>query len=61
MLDELIRLAEVNDDLKLTEALDYGSFPSWDSSGAAPVYSHLRVGPPLAVRFPNLLCLTTYV
>lgn len=55
MLDELIRLAEVNDDLKLTEALDYGSFPSWDSSSAAPVYSYLRVGPPLAVRFPNLL------
>lgn len=36
--------ADVTDDTQLKEVIDYGSFPSWDSSSCPPVYSRLRIG-----------------
>lgn len=53
-MPELTSLAEVTDDTVLKENLDYGSFPSWDSSECAPVYARLRLGTPPTVRFTHL-------
>ncbi|KAG8669339.1 hypothetical protein FPOAC2_08663 [Fusarium poae] len=39
------RFTEVTDDKNLVEAIDYGSFPSWDCSSQSPIYSRLRIGP----------------
>ncbi|KAI9158028.1 Cytochrome c oxidase-assembly factor cox-23 [Paramyrothecium foliicola] len=52
------RYADVTDDLELTEALDYGSFPSWDSSSSTPAYARLRVGPPISNRRAHLSLLS---
>ncbi|VUC24771.1 unnamed protein product [Clonostachys rosea] len=39
------RYTETTDDTELKSVIDYGSFPSWESSAVSPLYSHLRVGP----------------
>lgn len=38
-------LVELTDDLELKSVIDYGSFPSWESSTSAPIYARLRIGP----------------
>ena len=40
---------DVNDDTELTELIDYGSFPRWESSACLPIYSLLQLGPPPSV------------
>ncbi|KAF5576439.1 hypothetical protein FPANT_10922 [Fusarium pseudoanthophilum] len=50
--------AEVADDTKLVETIDYGSFPSWEYSSQPPVYSRLRVGPPPTNRRAHLSLLS---
>ncbi|KAF5589387.1 hypothetical protein FPCIR_6833 [Fusarium pseudocircinatum] len=50
--------AEVADDMKLVETVDYGSFPSWDCSSQPPVYSRLRIGPPPTNRRAHLSLLS---
>ncbi|KAF5536013.1 hypothetical protein FNAPI_11898 [Fusarium napiforme] len=50
--------AEVADDTKLVETVDYGSFPSWEYSSQPPVYSRLRVGPPPTNRRAHLSLLS---
>ncbi|VTT69154.1 unnamed protein product [Fusarium fujikuroi] len=52
------RFTEVADDMKLVETVDYGSFPSWDSSSQPPVYSRLRIGPPPTNRRAHLSLLS---
>ncbi|KPM44463.1 hypothetical protein AK830_g2136 [Neonectria ditissima] len=52
------RFIDVTDDDKLNEAIDYGSFPSWDCSSRPPVYSRLRVGPSSTNRRAHLSLLS---
>ncbi|KAG9504965.1 hypothetical protein J7337_004947 [Fusarium musae] len=54
----LTKEAEVADDMKLVETVDYGSFPSWDYSSQPPVYSRLRIGPPPTNRRAHLSLLS---
>ncbi|POR34924.1 Uncharacterized protein TPAR_04852 [Tolypocladium paradoxum] len=39
------RFAEVHDELCLKNAIDYGSFPSWDCSAWPPMHARLLLGP----------------
>ncbi|UKZ66082.1 uncharacterized protein TrAtP1_007264 [Trichoderma atroviride] len=39
------RFNEVNDDTDLTQTIDYGSFPSWNSRTVQPMHLNLRLGP----------------
>ncbi|KAF7553333.1 hypothetical protein G7Z17_g3684 [Cylindrodendrum hubeiense] len=52
------RFADVTDDNELNEVIDYGSFPSWDSSSHPIIYSRLRVGPPPTNRRAHLSLLS---
>ncbi|KAH7238049.1 N-acetyltransferase B complex non catalytic subunit-domain-containing protein [Fusarium tricinctum] len=52
------RFAQVTDDTKLVDNIDYGSFPSWDSSSRPPIYSRLRVGPAPTNRRAHLSLLS---
>ncbi|KAL7805034.1 N-acetyltransferase B complex non catalytic subunit domain-containing protein [Trichoderma aethiopicum] len=39
------RFSEVADEARLIETIDYGSFPSWNSSTVRPMHLNLRLGP----------------
>ncbi|PNY29927.1 Uncharacterized protein TCAP_00161 [Tolypocladium capitatum] len=39
------RFVEIHDELRLNNAIDYGSFPSWDSSAWPPMHERLLLGP----------------
>ncbi|WXC49278.1 hypothetical protein QX201_008959 [Fusarium graminearum] len=52
------RFVEVTDDKNLVEAIDYGSFPSWDCSSQSPIYSRLRIGPAPTNRRAHLSLLS---
>ncbi|KAL6903921.1 N-acetyltransferase B complex non catalytic subunit domain-containing protein [Trichoderma evansii] len=39
------RFNEVDDDTYLTQTVDYGSFPTWNSSTIQPMHLNLRLGP----------------
>ncbi|KAG6019833.1 hypothetical protein E4U41_003066, partial [Claviceps citrina] len=42
------RFYEVRDEVDLRDAVDYGSFPAWESSASTPLHERLRLGPGLS-------------
>lgn len=41
--------AHISDDTEFVSAIDYGSFPSLESSYVAPLYELVKLGPELSV------------